>query len=213
MASGPLSVPSSNMPPPPPRAPKRKEVVLVSDNGDMGFVLGGELPRRLFRQGNSQRVSYLQEEDDWTSKIEAIIERDFFPELAKLQSKVEWLQVGLRAGAVCEVLAPAVIRAQRSMMVCSHEVPERYASSGWLLTMRATCVTPGYPQWRSSADPAGPAEHRGPASTRRAHPRCTAVHARRHRCAARAWGHTTRSAAALGAWRRSHRPQGPGAHP
>ncbi|GAB4818402.1 hypothetical protein N2152v2_005448 [Parachlorella kessleri] len=65
MASGPLSVPSSNMPPPPPRAPKRKEVVL--------------------------------EEDDWTSRIEAIIERDFFPELAKLQSKVEWLQA-IRSG-------------------------------------------------------------------------------------------------------------------
>lgn len=33
-------------------------------------------------------------EEEWCSKIEAIIERDFFPELARLQSKVEWLQVG-----------------------------------------------------------------------------------------------------------------------
>lgn len=32
------------------------------------------------------------DEDDWTSSIEAIIERDFFPELPKLQSKVEWLE-------------------------------------------------------------------------------------------------------------------------
>lgn len=33
------------------------------------------------------------DEDEWTSKLEQIIERDFFPELSKLQSKVEWLQV------------------------------------------------------------------------------------------------------------------------
>ena len=33
------------------------------------------------------------DEDSWTNTMEAIIERDFFPELSKLESKVEWLQV------------------------------------------------------------------------------------------------------------------------
>lgn len=33
------------------------------------------------------------EEDEWTSTLEAIIERDYFPELGKLQSKLAWLQV------------------------------------------------------------------------------------------------------------------------
>lgn len=31
-------------------------------------------------------------EDEWVSQLEAIIERDFFPEIPKLQSKLEWLK-------------------------------------------------------------------------------------------------------------------------
>ncbi len=33
------------------------------------------------------------EEDEWAEQLEAIIERDFFPDVPKLQSKLEWLQV------------------------------------------------------------------------------------------------------------------------
>lgn len=33
------------------------------------------------------------EEDEWAEQLESIIERDFFPDVAKLQSKLEWLQV------------------------------------------------------------------------------------------------------------------------
>lgn len=33
------------------------------------------------------------DEDEWTEKIEAIIQRDFFPDVPKLQNKLEWLQV------------------------------------------------------------------------------------------------------------------------
>ncbi|KAK9906415.1 hypothetical protein WJX75_001485 [Coccomyxa subellipsoidea] len=32
------------------------------------------------------------DEDDWTDRIEAIIERDYFPDIPKLQNKLEWLQ-------------------------------------------------------------------------------------------------------------------------
>ncbi|EIE23988.1 hypothetical protein COCSUDRAFT_53177 [Coccomyxa subellipsoidea C-169] len=32
------------------------------------------------------------DEDDWTDRIEAIIERDFFPDIPKMQNKLEWLQ-------------------------------------------------------------------------------------------------------------------------
>lgn len=42
-----------------------------------------------------QREQTLLEEDEWTDRIEAIIQRDFFPDLPKLQNKLEWLQVGL----------------------------------------------------------------------------------------------------------------------
>jgi hypothetical protein len=37
------------------------------------------------------------EEDDWTAKMEAIVERDFFPELGQLQDKVQWLEVSAAA--------------------------------------------------------------------------------------------------------------------
>lgn len=33
------------------------------------------------------------DEDEWAAQLEAIIERDFFPDIPKLQSKLEWLQV------------------------------------------------------------------------------------------------------------------------
>ena len=32
------------------------------------------------------------DEDEWTSRIEAIIQRDYYPDLPKLQNKLEWLQ-------------------------------------------------------------------------------------------------------------------------
>ena len=34
------------------------------------------------------------DEDEWTARIEAIIQRDYYPDLPKLQNKLEWLQVG-----------------------------------------------------------------------------------------------------------------------
>ena len=33
------------------------------------------------------------DEDEWVATMEGIIERDFFPELGKLQDKVQWLEV------------------------------------------------------------------------------------------------------------------------
>lgn len=40
-----------------------------------------------------KREQNVLEEDEWTQQIEAIIERDFYPDLPKLQNKLEWLQV------------------------------------------------------------------------------------------------------------------------
>lgn len=48
-------------------------------------------PRRIRRQQE------ILDEDEFTAKMEAIIERDFFPDIPKLQNKLEWLQA-VRSG-------------------------------------------------------------------------------------------------------------------
>lgn len=40
-----------------------------------------------------QHEQTVLDEDEWTDRIEAIIQRDYFPDLPKLQNKLEWLQV------------------------------------------------------------------------------------------------------------------------
>jgi Nuclear protein Es2 len=42
---------------------------------------------------SSRNKQTVLEEEEWTEKIEAIVERDFFPDIPKLQNKLEWLQV------------------------------------------------------------------------------------------------------------------------
>ncbi|KAK3248771.1 hypothetical protein CYMTET_41772 [Cymbomonas tetramitiformis] len=38
------------------------------------------------------RKQVVLEEDDWTQKLEAIIERDYFPDLHRLENRLEWLE-------------------------------------------------------------------------------------------------------------------------
>ncbi|KAK9806094.1 hypothetical protein WJX72_001140 [[Myrmecia] bisecta] len=49
------------------------------------------------RPAAARKPAVVLDEDDWTEKIERIIERDFFPDLPKLQNKLEWLQA-IRTG-------------------------------------------------------------------------------------------------------------------
>jgi len=42
--------------------------------------------------GAGGRAPVILDEDEWTERIEAIIERDYFPDVPKLQNKLEWLQ-------------------------------------------------------------------------------------------------------------------------
>ncbi|KAL6781932.1 hypothetical protein ACKKBF_B09985 [Auxenochlorella protothecoides x Auxenochlorella symbiontica] len=44
-----------------------------------------------------RRREAVLEEDEWVARAEAIIERDFFPELSKLEGKVQWLEA-VRSG-------------------------------------------------------------------------------------------------------------------
>ena len=48
----------------------------------------------------TSRKPLVLEEEEWAEALEAIIERDFFPDIPKLQSKLEWLQACARAPAL-----------------------------------------------------------------------------------------------------------------
>ena len=67
---------------------------LFSDVRNMSAGAVTTMPPPARRSGQKrQREQTLLEEDEWTDRIEAIIQRDFFPDLPKLQNKLEWLQV------------------------------------------------------------------------------------------------------------------------
>ncbi|KAA6417802.1 MAG: hypothetical protein FRX49_12225 [Trebouxia sp. A1-2] len=59
-----------------------------------------------------QREQTLLDEDEWTDRIEAIIQRDFFPDLPKLQNKLEWLQA-VRSGDPSQLQQAQLNIAQR----------------------------------------------------------------------------------------------------
>lgn len=40
-----------------------------------------------------KREKIVLDEDEWTDQLEAIIQRDYFPDLPKLESQLEWLEV------------------------------------------------------------------------------------------------------------------------
>ena len=45
------------------------------------------------RPAKRKRPQTILEEDEWTAKLEAIIQRDYFPDIPKLESELEWLGV------------------------------------------------------------------------------------------------------------------------
>lgn len=62
------------------------------------------MPPPAARRGQKrQHEQTLLEEDEWTDRIEAIIQRDYFPDLPKLQNKLEWLQVSSAAVVMHDV--------------------------------------------------------------------------------------------------------------
>lgn len=42
-----------------------------------------------------KRKQEVLDEDEWTEMLEQIVSRDFFPDVPKLENKLEWLQVEL----------------------------------------------------------------------------------------------------------------------
>ena len=62
-------------------------LVPKAENG----VMGPPAPRMAKRQ----REQTILDEDEWVDQIEAIIQRDYYPDLPKLESELEWLEVSL----------------------------------------------------------------------------------------------------------------------
>ena len=56
------------------------------------------------------------DEDEWTECLEAIIQRDYFPIVPKLQNKLEWLEVSHR-GAPLSAVLPNIDCFQRSQIL------------------------------------------------------------------------------------------------
>jgi hypothetical protein len=50
------------------------------------------------------RAPVVLDEDEWTEALELIIERDYFPDIPKMQNKLEWLQV--RLNTICRLHFP-----------------------------------------------------------------------------------------------------------
>ena len=46
-------------------------------------------------QSSGMRSPVVLDEDDWTEALELIVERDYFPDIPKMQNKLEWLQARL----------------------------------------------------------------------------------------------------------------------
>lgn len=40
-----------------------------------------------------QSAEKILDEDEWTECLEAIVQRDYFPNVPKLQNKLEWIEV------------------------------------------------------------------------------------------------------------------------
>jgi protein DGCR14 len=55
-----------------------------------GLVLPPQERHQLLKRKREQIVL---DEDEWTDKLEAIIQRDYFPDIPKLENELEWLEV------------------------------------------------------------------------------------------------------------------------
>ncbi|KAK9827696.1 hypothetical protein WJX81_001407 [Elliptochloris bilobata] len=62
----------------------------------------------------ARRGPVVLDEDEWTEQLEAIIERDYFPDKAKLENKLEWLQATRTGDPLVIRQAQANIAARRA---------------------------------------------------------------------------------------------------
>ena len=86
--------------------PTRRRASTLCAMAEVGGAPAELMPPPAPRAAPSWRAPAVLDEDEWTEQLEAIIERDYFPDKAKLENKLEWLQVlpALQGGG-CSVAA------------------------------------------------------------------------------------------------------------
>lgn len=108
------------------------------------------------------------DEDEWTSRIEAIIQRDYFPDLPKLQNKLEWLQVSRRQDKT-RLTELGLLLPQKNcepLLLLLAWAANAAKSSAYLCLSRslARLCSAGGQKWRCHANTASTVEHSTAAS-------------------------------------------------
>ena len=108
------------------------------------------------------------DEDEWTSRIEAIIQRDYYPDLPKLQNKLEWLQASRTTFAIHSsnytvVLLHLFVKILTSITACYVSACQYTdccrSSRCSQLSIKATKCIAGSQEWRFHANTASTTEH------------------------------------------------------
>ena len=66
------------------------------------------------------RGTVVLDEDEWTEVLEHIIERDYFPDIPKMQNKLEWLQVGSNFLEDRQQKPALLLTPSKTLMLCRH---------------------------------------------------------------------------------------------
>ncbi|KAK9802041.1 hypothetical protein WJX73_005229 [Symbiochloris irregularis] len=112
-----------------------------------------------------KRQPEVLDEDEWTRQIESIIERDFFPDLPKLQNKLEWLKAVQSGDPVLIRQAQMNIARRRAgLKTPVGATPQDFGASvlhGSLLRTPAGLATPGFTPAQPSGQEAAGLEQEG----------------------------------------------------
>lgn len=93
------------------------------------------------------------DEDEWTSRIEAIIQRDYYPDLPKLQNKLEWLQ------ASRQLLLFISHSTLQPLFVNQFQLRLTYVPDTLFWSQLFQVATAGSQEWRCHANTTSTVEH------------------------------------------------------
>ena len=87
-------------------------------------VSSSSMATELLEVSRAPRGTVVLDEDEWTEVLEHIIERDYFPDIPKMQNKLEWLQVGSIACRTISVILVSTVSVSVSLCTYVYASPE-----------------------------------------------------------------------------------------